>query len=429
MNRQSELLDAGDDSYLDELIDPAVPEREFGTAARIAVVLLAIAIIMVDGFDLQAIGFVAPEIARSWSLDIASFGSVFSAALAGSMIGAMSAGPIARCIGLRSVLTLSLVLFGGCTLAVVQAADLVTLTALRFIAGLGLGAAVPVIMSIVASNSPTRFRATLVVLALCGQPVGAILGGALCARFIPAYGWTFAFYLGGILPLLLIAPVLLLLRRGVMDARNPANSLSRKAPDRLRDLFGNDLRATTLLLWPCAFLSIFFVYTFINWLPSSLRDSGHSLQMSVLAISLFNFGGIAGALLLGALMDRYGPLKVMPFALALASISTAVLDTVSAVPSLLLSAILLSGLAGYGAVMSLGALTVILYPASLQTLGAGWVLGVGRLGAALGPLGAGMALAVGLVVGHLFYFAAAAAAFAMLCLLLLGRIERSRTQR
>jgi AAHS family 4-hydroxybenzoate transporter-like MFS transporter len=389
---------------------------------RALIVLLAIAVIMVDGFDLQSIGFVAPEIARSWSIDIAAFGPVFSAGLAGSMVGAMSAGAVTRQFGLRSVLVMSLLVFGCGTLATAWVGDLFTLTALRFIVGLGLGAAVPVVMTIVADNSPVRFRATLMVVTLCGQPVGAILGGALCAYFIPIHGWQFAFYLGGILPVLLIGVVLLLLRNGTVPVRSVVDAPLKQSADRWRDLFGSDLRTTTVLLWACTFLGAFFAYIIVNWLPSSARSAGYSLETSVLAISLFNFGGIGGGLLLGALMDRYGPLKVMPPAFALAAASMAMLDLSRSVPALFLSASFVSGLAGYGGVMSLGPLTIMLYPPALRTMGTGWVMGIGRLGAAIGPLGAGLALAAGLGIGRLFYFAAAAAILVMLCLRLLDRM-------
>ncbi len=389
--------------------------------SRLLVVLLAVVIVMVDGFDLQSIGFVAPEIARSWSLDIAAFGPVFSAALAGSMVGAMSAGPAARHVGLRGVLVLSLVIFGGGTLATAWAGDILTLTALRFVVGLGLGAAVPIVMSIVADNSPARFRATLVVLTLCGQPIGAILGAALCARFIPVYGWQFAFYLGGTLPVLLVGAVLLLPGNGAASDRVHAHLSRNGEPDRWRDLFGGALRRTTVLLWVCSFLSVLFAYIIVNWLPSSLRSVGYSLETSVVAISLFNFGGIAGALLLGALMDRYGPLKVMPTAFGLAAVSMATLDFSRSIPALFFSMSFVSGLAGYGGVMSLGPLTVMLYPRSLRATGTGWVMGIGRSGAAIGPLAAGLALTAGLGIGRLFYFAAGAALLVMLCLRLLAR--------
>jgi MFS transporter, AAHS family, 4-hydroxybenzoate transporter len=404
---------------------PTSLETPAATRSRVAtqflVVSLAVFIVMVDGFDLQAIGFVAPEIARSWGVDIKSFGSVFGAALAGSMLGAMAAGSLARWLGLRAVLILSLLVFGGCTLAMAWADSLQTLATLRFVAGLGLGATVPVVMSIVAVSSSPRYRATLVAVTLCGQPVGAILGGFLCAHFIPLHGWQFAFYLGGVLPLLLIAPVLSVSTASAAAADREQAT----ANNRWRDLFSEQLCATTLLLWLSVFLSSLLLYIVVNWLPASLRSEGHSLQASVLAISLFNFGGIGGALMLGPLMDRYGPLKVIPPVYAIAAVCLAALDPLKSLKTWFFAAALLSGLTAYGAGMSLGPTTLLLYPPALRTLGTGWVMGVGRLGAAIGPWGAGLLMtSMGFAISRLFYVAAAAAVLVLLLLMVLARVPR-----
>ena len=412
----------GDNKYAGPIDAVAVRVPENGMN-RIWIVTLAVVIVMVDGFDLQAIGFVAPEIARSWGVAITAFGPVFSAALAGSMAGAMAAGSLTRLLGLRAVLVLSLLLFGGCTLAMAWTDALSSLAMLRFVAGLGLGATIPVVMTIVAANSSARLRATLVVVTLCGQPVGAILGGMLCSHFIPLHGWQFAFYLGGALPLLLILPVLSISWSADLE---PTQS---SAGNRLPDLFSERLRATTLLLWGSLFLSSLLLYIVVSWLPAALRSEGHSLQASVFAISLFNVGGIAGALLLGPLMDRYGPLRVVPPVYVIAAVCLALLDPLMGRQSLFLAMVLLGGLTAYGAGVALGPTTLLLYPLPLRTLGTGWVMGIGRLGAAIGPWGAGLVLeSTGAAISRLFYVAAIAAALILLLLTTLARLSRRQAQ-
>jgi MFS transporter, AAHS family, 4-hydroxybenzoate transporter len=380
---------------------------------------LGIVVIMVDGFDLQAIGLVAPEIARSWSLDIAQFGPAFGGALLGSIGGAMAAGPAARQFGLRAVLTSSLFLFGSTTLASAFAANLHSLTVLRLVAGVGLGAAIPIVTTLIASASAPQWRATLVVMALCGQPIGAIAGASLCARFIPLYGWPFAFHLGGILPLLLGGACLLFPGISAQSAPTPASPAS--PPAQLSDLFRGGLRKATLLLWTCEFFAIFFVYIIVNWLPAFARGAGYSLQSSILAISAFNLGGIVGALTLGTLMDRRQPLRVAAAAFGCAAGSVALLEMASPVALALLGVCFVTGLSGYGGAIASLSLPVLLYPPSLRTAGVGWLLGMGRIGAAIGPVGAGAALAAGLGIGRLFLFSAAAALLAGTCCWLLDR--------
>ncbi len=392
-----------------------------GAGRSLFVIGLGVSIIMVDGFDLQSIGFVAPEIARDWSQPIASFGPVFAAGLAGTIPGAMLAGPIARFTGVPALLALSLLLFGVGTLATTLVRDLASLAVIRFVVGLGLGAAVPLVMTIVAQNVPLRLRSTMVVVTLCGQPIGAIAGAELCARIIPAYGWQVAFLLGGVLPLLLL-PLILFLPRGGETSRNPAPG----ARGRVRDLFGQDLRMTTLLLWATIFLTVLATYIIINWLPGILRDEGRPLEISIRAMSLFNAGAIAGAILMGIGIDRFGGFRVMPPVLLLAALSLVALDLVRGDLSLFLLACGLSGLFAGGAGAAMGGLTIALYPEAVRTTGTGWVMGVGRLGGAAGPLGVGLALAAGLDGHRLFLIAAVSIALGSLALFVLGRHRASR---
>lgn len=390
--------------------------------------LLGLAMIMIDGYDLQSIGYVAPEIARAWALDIAAFGMVFAAGLAGTIPGAMLAGPAARRLGPSVVLRMSLLVFGVGTLATTQVGNLTQLATLRFIVGVGLGAAVPVVMTSVARNSAARFRTALVTAAGCGQPIGAILGSALCARFIPVFGWKSAFVLGGALPLLVLPGVRFLLGGG--QPREDSSG-SRKTADgpsgRVQDLFSREFRATTLLIWAAAGLCVCFLYVIVNWLPGIVRDRGYSFHSSVLVVGLFNAGTLIGALVFGVLIDRLGPFKVLPTALLVGGAFLSLINVSLGSRPLLLGASLVSGFTAGGGGMCLAAMLVLLYPSALRTTGTGWALGIGKLGAALGPIAIAFALRAGLAKEHLFYFAGAAAGMAGLCLIILAKVRANAT--
>jgi AAHS family 4-hydroxybenzoate transporter-like MFS transporter len=391
---------------------------EQGFLTQAAVVVLGFAIIMVDGYDLQSIGFVAPEIARSEGYALTQFAPVFAAGLFGTIPGAMGAGPLARILGERTILALSLAVFGMASLGCAFAEDLNQLAALRFVVGIGVGAAVPLTMSIVAANTSARFRATLVTLTLCGQPFGAILGAALCAWLIPQYGWQSAFIVGGVAPFVLIAFVFLVPRL--------AHGATAQGRERVRDLFAPHLVATSLLLWAAAFLSVLLLYLIVNWLPGIVRGAGNSLEQSLLIISIFNAGGIVGALGIAALIDRFGVFKVAPAVFLIAAGFIASLSlTVHAFGALQVAA-LLSGVAGYGGGASIGAMAVLLYPATLRTTGAGWTLAIGRFGAAIGPFAAASALEAGLAPENLFYGAAVAALFASILMFVLAALGAGR---
>src|SRR6478736_5879952 len=174
---------------------------------QMRLLLTCAAVLFLDGFDTQAIGYVAPALAKEWGLTKGALGPVFSAGLFGLMIGALVFGPLADRIGRKKIIILSTLAFGIGTLATAFINDVNTLLLVRFLTGLGLGGAMPNTIAITSEFSPHRRRATMVMIMFCGFSVGAALGGLLAAALIPHFGWRSVFVVGGVAPLLL-APVL-----------------------------------------------------------------------------------------------------------------------------------------------------------------------------------------------------------------------------
>src|SRR3978361_900690 len=176
---------------------------------QIKLLLTCAAVLFLDGFDTQAIGYVAPALAKEWGLSKAALGPVFSAGLFGLMIGALVFGPLADRIGRKKIIIFSTLAFGIGTLATAFVQDVNTLLVIRFLTGLGLGGAMPNTVAMTSEFSPHRRRATMVMIMFCGFSVGAALGGLLAAALIPQFGWRSVFVVGGLAPLLLV-PILLL---------------------------------------------------------------------------------------------------------------------------------------------------------------------------------------------------------------------------
>jgi len=187
---------------------PEYIDRQPVGAFQIRLLLICAAVLFIDGFDTQAIGYVAPAVAQEWKLPRGALGPVFSAGLFGLMIGALVFGTLADRIGRKRIIVLSTAAFGVGTLLTILVQDAAWLMALRFLTGLGLGGAMPNAVALTSEFSPHRRRATMVMAMFAGFSIGAALGGLLAAALIPAFGWRSVFLVGGLAPLLLV-PVLL----------------------------------------------------------------------------------------------------------------------------------------------------------------------------------------------------------------------------
>jgi AAHS family 4-hydroxybenzoate transporter-like MFS transporter len=417
---------------------------------QIAVMVLCGIVAILDGFDTQAVAFVAPVIAGEWGLPPASFGPVFGAGLLGLTVGALVFGPAADRLGRRTVIIWSTVFFGLFSLLTPLADSIGTLAAMRFFTGLGLGGAMPNIIALTSEYSPVRKRATLVTLMFCGFPFGAVLGGLISAPLMERFGWAAVLYLGGVLPLLL-APVLfaalpesLRYLSGKSERRRELESLLSRvaagakaeavldvAPEQgiaggegafVSRLFKDGRGPGTILLWIIFFSNLLVLYFLINWLPVLLQQGGLPIERAVIGVAALNAGGIAGGIALGGLSDRTSPTRVLQLAYAAAAVLVAALGFV-AVNSLgvVMLLIFLTGVFVIGSQFCMNALAAGYYPTAIRSTGVGWALGIGRIGSVIGPVVGGLLIGSGFGTTNIFFAAAIPAAIAAFSVFLLGR--------
>ncbi|MCL6594343.1 MAG: MFS transporter, partial [Alicyclobacillus sp.] len=257
-----------------------------------------------DGFDLQSISFVAPVLTKLWGMKPTDLGPVFSASLAGLMMGALLAGPVADWIGRKKVVVVSVFAFGLFSILTASAHHTGELLFYRLLTGLGLGGSMPNVIALTAEYSPDRMRRTLITIMWFGVPVGVVAGGLLAAWMIPAFGWTSVFYLGGIVPLLISVIALLfmpeslrfLVNRGG-DRQRIFTMVKRLDPHRdvspdtqfdlgeqrlqgipVKHLFGYGYAVNTVLLWVAFFMNLFINYFVTNWMPTVLQKAGLPLS-------------------------------------------------------------------------------------------------------------------------------------------------------
>ena len=418
---------------------------------QIRLLLSCAAVLLLDGFDTTAIGYVAPALAREWGLTKGALGPVFSAGLFGLMIGALLFGPLADRIGRRKIIIFSALVFGIFTLATAFVRDVNTLLAIRFLTGLGLGGAMPNTIAMTSEFSPRRRRATMVMIMFCGFSLGAAFGGLLAAALIPQFGWRSVFVVGGALPLLLVPVLALWLPESVRFL-----ALTGRAPARVAQLLGFiDPRAAfaaatqfvvhepglagvpvlhlfrdgrtvvTLLLWVVFFMSLLDLYFLANWLPTVLNDLGSSVSAAAVIGSMLQVGGMVGAFALGSIIDRFS-YRALALVYFIAVFAIGAIGQLGHSVVFVTLAIFVAGFCMVGGQIAANALAATFYPTSVRATGVGWALGIGRIGSIVGPLVGGALMTAKWSTGAVFLAAAVAALCAALAAFSLSRLAGMR---
>jgi MFS transporter, AAHS family, 4-hydroxybenzoate transporter len=414
---------------------------------QLKLLLICAAVLFLDGFDTQAIGYVAPALAKEWGLSKAALGPVFSAGLFGLMIGALLFGPLADRIGRKKIIVFSTLAFGIGTLATAFVSDVNSLLAIRFLTGLGLGGAMPNAIAMTSEFSPRWRRATMVMIMFCGFSVGAALGGFLAAALIPQFGWRSVFLVGGAAPLLL-APIVVLrlpesVRFLVLTGRaqprvaellgliSPATAFAPATQFVVHEpklsgmpvlhLFRSGRTLATLLLWVVFFMSLLDIYFLSNWLPTVLADLGASVSEAAMIGSMLQVGGIVGTVALGRIVDRFS-FRALALVYFIGVFAVGAIGQLGHSAALVTIAIFVAGFCIVGGQIAANALAAAFYPTSVRATGVGWALGIGRVGSIVGPLVGGALLSMKWSAGEVFMTAAAAALCAALAAFSLSRL-------
>lgn len=403
--------------------EAATPPAQRETGAAVAVALCFL-VAMLEGFDIQAIGLVAKKLAEIADLNSEELGFVFSMANVGLVIGAAFGGWLADKIGRKPVFLLSVIVFGVFTLATAFASDYASLMVVRVLTGFGLGAAMPNMMAIASEVSRPDRKATTATMIFCGMPVGGALSSIFVANLPAHFDWRAVFLVGGVVPLLVAVLILLLMRE------TRATPIAGAAPRAgiANALFGEGRATATLLIWLMFFPTLMILYILLNWLPSFAADKGFAKPLEVTIAGLkiglnanftFNLASVAGALGLGAIADRVG--FRWPVIAAYVGLLASLLGLAQAME---LPAILtFAGLAGFfilGAQYALYGVSTAYYPAPVRGVGSGFAVAVGRVGAILGPIVAGMLLSHGFDANQTILALAPLAAIAGVAVFLLS---------
>jgi len=380
------------------MVDTAT--RSTGRTALWTLGLCALAAVG-EGFDIQSMGVAAPRMGPELGLTHAQLGPLFSASIVGLLIGSIVLGRVADSVGRKWTLIVSLATFGVFSAATAFAAGFTPLLIVRFLAGLGLGGAMPNMIALSAETLAAEGvgvdrRTRIVTMITAGMPFGGALAGVTAILL----SWRGIFFVGAALPLVLATMMAVGLSesRGFEISRRTI-SVGAEKISVLRGLFGRGRLATTLLLWAATFCALLSLYLLINWLPTLMRAKGVSPRDASLVSVLYNLGGASSAFLLAALMEqRRRAAKLAVWYLGMAG---SILLLANAGPDLASA-----GAAGFiaGAFIASASLPFYgvapaYYELEVRGAGVGAALGVGRSGAIVGPLMAGVLLTAGAGAG------------------------------
>jgi AAHS family 4-hydroxybenzoate transporter-like MFS transporter len=379
-------------------------------------------IMVLDGFDVQLIGFAAPALIGEFGITRNALGPALAASVIGMSVGAVAIGPVGDRFGRRPALLVSAVLFGVMTLLAATATSVATLALWRFLTGIGLGAALPGAVALMAEFTPARQRSQLVVMSLLGVPVGGIVGSALAAEIIPALGWRSIIVVGGVLPVAAAIVLFFTLPESPgFLARN-----ARPGGVGIRAVFGRAHRGDAVVLMLAFFTNLFAVYAFFSWAPVVLTSLGFPLDQAVRSALVFNLAGLIGALLNAWMISRIGSLLPLVTVAGVAVVSLVSLAgvTLGAHPGPgTLATFAVIAAAGFGIhALQTGLYLVAahVFPTECRTSGVGFASGAGRLGGIVSSLVGGSLLAGGGAAGF-FGVVALVMVLSVICVLTLRR--------
>ena len=390
-------------------------ESRWSTYQKLMTALVALAT-MFDGFDIQILGFTIPSLMHDWHVARSVFAPVLAVGLAGLALGSIVGGYIGDRFGRRVGLIGSVALFGVATVATALVHGMVGLIVLRLATGMGTGAAFPSISALANEFAPLRRSISAVKLTILCVPLGGMVGGVLAAWILPTLGWRGLYAIGGGLPLLLAAVLLVALPESPRFlARRPARwpqliALLKRfghslAPgtefeeDRaaqsservsVRELFVPALRRDTLSLWLTFFSCLGSIYLVFGWLPALLTTKGFDSATASSGLAIYNFGGVLGVLIWAVLVPLLGSRRpLVSGSLACAASALALLLVpmqVQGTHTLLMVCLGLNGLLANAIQASLYALAAYVYPTKIRATGVAYCSTLGRTGGLLSSL-------------------------------------------
>lgn len=364
----------------------------------IVTVAICFLIAVIEGLDIQAAGIAAAGIREDFGLDKSQLGVFFSAGILGLLPGALVGGRVADRIGRKKVLICSTAVFALFTLFTAWVNSFHSLLAVRFLAGAGLGAAMPILITLASEAVTPQNRGRAVGLMYCGMPVGAAILSLIATTDFGA-NWKNVFYLGGLLPIIVIPLMMWLLPESkeylkTKELAENATAAEAAPQGSFKDLFNTENRTRTFCIWVSYFFTLMVVYIMLSWLPSLFTELGFTRKDGATAQFYFMVSATIGTIILGMLTDRWKKAYVIVLMYGGILAGLFALNGAGSLTQMYMASALVGAFV-IGCQGVLYAFGGIVYPTEVRGTGVGVGSAVGRIGAMLGPAIAGQLLAAG----------------------------------
>ena len=382
------------------------------------------------GFNSQVVAYVIPLALREWHLTPVAAGTMISASNIGVMFGAIGFGMVSDRLGRKKTIMLSVIFLSLFSSAAYFAPNYEVFCLLRLFAGLGIGGAVPLSVTILSEFAPAAIRARLLTASGAGFTFGWAVAGFISSMLIPGFGWRVVL-LFGLLPIFLLPMLQLYLPESIRFLANKMRyqdalgeirrieNVARFEPKvwnsdnftqsrveskaRLRELFRPGLIGMTLLVWGTYFFNFLAIYGLSTWLPSILNNAGFSLAKSFSYGIVQAIGSSMGGFFLGCMLDTFGRKRGLCLTYFIGGLSTIWFGAVTSEVPLYIAG-LATGVFVASVPTALHVVASEIYPTHIRSTGAGWSYSMGRVGSIIGPIIGGVIQMAGLSIGKFFVF-------------------------
>ncbi len=364
-----------------------------------------------DGFDIAVYGLGLPQMMNEFGITPAVAGAIGSYTMMGMMAGTFILGTMTDVIGRKRVLAICLVIIGVFNFLAGFAPNETVFVIFRFIASVGMGGLMPVVISLMAEYSPRKNRAMIVALMYCGYSIGTIGASLLGIYFLEYLSWRLFFWVS--IFTVVITPFFLkqfpesityhiargnkekiadILNRAAGTKKYNANDeyeISEAAGAEkglpLKKIFNERKALSTIMFWIAVICCLMMIAGLGTWLPNIMQESGYGVSSAMIFTITLAVGQMTGSLAGGYMVDKIGHRNVLLTLLGTGAGAFILLSMTSST-ELLFVLIGIAGACTAGSQNLINPYITMFYPSDIRGAGLSIAVGMGRIGSITGPL-------------------------------------------